>query len=95
LPGAYKASCLSKDARKRVDNFNYGAKEIDQLVIFFPIVFERRLSFQKYSDDIFWRMTMLEFICGGMFRDVYSGLRGIAEKCGIEDGLKVGRGRGC
>jgi len=60
----------------------------------FTIVFERGLSFQKYSNDIFWRMAMLEFICGGMFGDVYPGLGGIAEKCGIENGLKVGRGRG-
>ena len=60
----------------------------------FPIVFERGLSFQKYSNDIFWRMAMLEFICGGMFGDVYPGLGGIVEKCGIENGLKVGRGRG-
>jgi len=61
----------------------------------FPKVFEGCLSVQKYSDDIVWRMAILEFICGGMFRDVNPGLRGIAEKCGIEYGLEVGRGRGC
>jgi hypothetical protein len=34
-------------------------------------------------------MAVLEFVCGGMFGQVYSGLSGIAVQCGIEDGLKV------
>src|SRR5712671_747411 len=33
-------------------------------------------------------MAVLEFICGGMFDKVYSGLVGIAVECGIENGLK-------
>jgi hypothetical protein len=76
-------------------DLDYGTKAVDQLAIFVPKVFERRLPFQKYSDDVLWRLAVLELICGGMFCNINSGLVGIAvERC-IEDGLKVGGGCGC
>jgi len=80
-----------------VDDFNYRAKRVNQLVVLFPVVFEGPLSFQQELEDVLERMAVLEFICGGMFDKVYSGLVGIAVECGIEDGLKscgCGR-RGC
>jgi hypothetical protein len=37
---AYEAGCLAEDARKSMDGLDYGAKEVDQIAIFVPIVFE-------------------------------------------------------
>lgn len=40
----YKASHLSKDVRKSMDDLNYGTKALDQLSMFLPIVSERSFS---------------------------------------------------
>ena len=42
---AYEAGSLAKDARQRMDDFDYRAKAVDQVPILFPIVFERIFSF--------------------------------------------------
>jgi hypothetical protein len=45
VTGAYKSCGLAKDTRKSMDDSNYRVKAVDQVAIFVPIVFERRLSF--------------------------------------------------
>jgi hypothetical protein len=45
-------------------------------------------------EDVIRGTAVLEFVCRRMFGKVYSCLVGIANECGIEDGLKVSRGHG-
>jgi hypothetical protein len=45
IPGAYGACRLAKNTRKRMDDSDYGAKTVDEVAIFVPILFERCLSF--------------------------------------------------
>jgi len=44
-PEAYEVSGLSKDTGKRMNDLDYGAKAVDQLAIFVPIIVERHFSF--------------------------------------------------
>lgn len=43
----YKASHLSENARKGMDDLDYGTKAFDQLSMFFSVVSERSLALQK------------------------------------------------
>jgi hypothetical protein len=89
---AYEASCLAKDSRKCMDNFDYGAKVVYQVAILVSIIFERGFSFWKYFEKVIGGVAVLEHFCRRMIDKVYSCLLGIAFQCGIEDGLNVGRG---
>ena len=42
---AYEARCTDEDGRKRMDDFYYGAKTVDQLAISVSIVSECGFSF--------------------------------------------------
>ena len=42
---AYEARCTDEDGRKRMDDFYYGAKTVDQLSISVSIVSECRFPF--------------------------------------------------
>ena len=42
---AYETSCLAKDSRECMGDFDYGAKVVYQVAIFVSIVFERGFSF--------------------------------------------------
>jgi len=44
---AHEASSLAKDARQRMDDFDYRAKAVEQLAMLFPTVFEGGFSFLK------------------------------------------------
>jgi hypothetical protein len=44
-PEAYEVSGLAKDTGKRMNDLDNGAKAVDQLAIFVPIVVECRFSF--------------------------------------------------
>jgi len=91
----YEASCFAEKSGKRMNNLDYGANVVDYVAISVPVVFERRFSFRKYLEDIIGGAAVLELVCRRMFGEVYPGLLSITFQCGIEDGLKVGRGRGC
>ena len=95
--GTYEASNLVDDTRNTVNELDYRTKAVDQLAVLFPMVVERRLSFQEYLDDIVGGMTVLELVGGRVFGKVYSGLLGVAVDCGIEDCLKLigGLGHSC
>jgi hypothetical protein len=80
---AHKTSAIAKDARKPMDDLNYGTEEVDQFAILSPIVVELFLSLKKSSDDVVGGMTVLELLCGGMVGKVYSGLLGIVVQRGI------------
>ena len=56
---------FAKDPRKRMGDFDYGTKAVDQVVIFVPIVFELLTLFLE------------ELVCGRMFGEVHSSLPGI------------------
>jgi hypothetical protein len=90
----YEARCVSKESRKPMDNLDYGANAVDHVAILVSIVFERQFSFRKYLEDVIRGTALLELVYRRMFDEVYSCLLDIAIECGIEDGLKVSRGRG-
>jgi hypothetical protein len=68
-----------------MNDMDYGAKAVEQLAIFDPIVLECCLSISKKLEDVLDSDAALESVGGGMMRKVDPGLLSVAVQCSIED----------
>ena len=76
-------------------DLHYGFKTVDQLAIPIAICLELVCFVSKEIKDRIDGVAILEGLRRGMCGEVYACFFGILGQCGIENGLKVGRGVRC